>query len=65
MIIYVNDEITVTQAETLAQLVAELSLDTRGMALAVGACVVPRGAWDDTPLEADAHITVIRATRGG
>ncbi|MDR2936226.1 MAG: sulfur carrier protein ThiS [Rikenellaceae bacterium] len=65
MKIYVNDEIIVTQAENLQQLVTELSLDTRGMALAIGARVVPRGAWEQTPLEEDVRITLIRATRGG
>jgi sulfur carrier protein len=39
--------------------------DERGVAVAVDGAVVPRRAWDETPLESGSRVEVLRATAGG
>jgi sulfur carrier protein len=52
---------------TVADAVALLgvSLDARGVAVAVDAEVVRRGAWADTPLAAGARVEILTAIQGG
>jgi sulfur carrier protein len=38
---------------------------TRGVAVAVDGEVVPRGAWDQTPLAEGQQVEVVRAIQGG
>ncbi len=63
--ITVNNKPVETQAQNLAELAAELSLPLKGVALAVSNRMVPRAEWESTPLEADAHVTIIQAACGG
>jgi len=42
-----------------------LSLDARGVAVAVDGEVVPRAAWDTFVLAADARVEVLTAMQGG
>lgn len=39
--------------------------DERGIAVALDGTVVPRSAWDETTLNEDAQLEVLRATAGG
>jgi sulfur carrier protein len=39
--------------------------DERGVAVALDGAVVPRSAWDETPLESGSRVEVLRATAGG
>lgn len=52
---------------TVASVVAELTgpAGGRGVAVALGGEVVPRGAWPDTPLADGAEIEVVHAVGGG
>ncbi len=50
---------------TLADLVAQLALPSRGVALAVDGEVVPRTAWERTPVSAGARVEVVTALQGG
>jgi sulfur carrier protein len=50
---------------TLADLVARLALPSRGVALAVDGEVVPRTAWEHTPVSAGARVEVVTALQGG
>ena len=52
-----------TVAEALARL--DLSIDARGVAVAVDGEVVRRAAWDTYALAADARVEVLRAMQGG
>ena len=65
MEIIFNSEKITTGAATLAELIAERLPDARGIAVAVGATVVPRDRWAETPVTEQCTVTVIRATRGG
>lgn len=63
--IYVNNEEQQTETVCINQLVAEMQLPERGVALAVNNRVIPRTSWADTPVNEDDRITVIKAAFGG
>jgi sulfur carrier protein len=52
---------------TVASIVVELTGDPRGrgVAVALGGEVVPRGAWASTSLSDGAEIEVVQAVQGG
>ena len=52
---------------TVASIVDELTGDRRGrgVAVALGGEVVPRGAWSSTSLSDGAEIEVVQAVQGG
>ena len=50
---------------TVATLLAQLEVPDRGVAVAVDAEVVPRGAWAQTELPDGAHVEVVHAVQGG
>lgn len=45
--------------------VLDVPADARGVAVAVDAEVVPRGAWAQARLSEGAHVEVLRAVQGG
>jgi len=53
------------EGTTLASALDELNLPHRGVAVAVDREVVPRGAWDRTPLHDGATVEVVHAVQGG
>lgn len=57
----------VPPGETVAAVLAALglSLDARGVAVAVDGEVVPRAAWPTFALDADARVEVLTAMQGG
>jgi sulfur carrier protein len=64
----VNGQISgLRPGETLATVLdgLGLSLDARGVAVAVDGEVVPRTAWQTFVLEADARVEVLTAMQGG
>jgi sulfur carrier protein len=58
---------TVPAGATVASVVAELTdhAHGRGVAVALGGEVVPRGAWSSTPLRDGAQLEVVHAVQGG
>ncbi|HEU4656260.1 MAG TPA: sulfur carrier protein ThiS [Capillimicrobium sp.] len=52
---------------TVAQLVAELGVPAggRGVAVALDGEVVPRGAWERTPVPDGAAVEIVTAVQGG
>ena len=50
---------------TVAELLRELDVPPRGVAVAVDAEVVPRGEWDVRMLADGAHVEVVHAVQGG
>lgn len=67
MRIHVNGEERETRAETVAELLRELGVDTsrRGCAVAVNDAVAPRAEWDDTTLREHDRVEIIRPVQGG
>jgi sulfur carrier protein len=55
-----DDATVATVVQTL-----ELPAEGRGVAVAVDAEVVPRGAWDRTALAEGARVEVVHAVQGG
>ena len=54
-----------TEANTLSQLAAEMSLPEKGVAVAIDANIVKRQLWEMTTLYEGMNITVIKAAFGG
>jgi len=50
---------------TLADLVTQLVPTAQGVAAAVDGTVVPRRAWDDTPLADGSVVEIVTAVQGG
>lgn len=50
---------------TVGALVDADAPDRRGVAVAVDGDVVPRAAWDDTPLAEGARVEIVAAAQGG
>ena len=65
MIVVNGKPAQVRPGATLAELLAELALPERGVAVAVDAEVVPRGEWDTHVVDDGAHVEVVTAVQGG
>ena len=50
---------------TLSQLIAELSITTTGIAVAVNRKIIPRQLWEQTNLTERDSIVIIKAVYGG
>ncbi|MGH3873396.1 MAG: sulfur carrier protein ThiS [Pseudonocardiaceae bacterium] len=50
---------------TLADVLEQFGVPSRGVAVALDGAVVPRVAWAGTPLHDDAQIEVVTAVQGG
>ena len=58
-------DVDVAPDADLASVVASVSVQTRGIAVAVNGLVVPRGAWPDTPVRGGDVVEVVTAVQGG
>ena len=67
MTITVNGRDEPFEAVTLTALLAsrDISLDERGIAVALNGAVVPRAAWAATALRAGDAVEIVRARPGG
>lgn len=50
---------------TLSYLLAQKSINTTGIAVAVNQQIIPKTAWDTTILQHNDHILIIHASQGG
>jgi sulfur carrier protein len=65
-VILVNGEQTkLAPRSTVRELLAELAIDERGVAVAVDSEVVPRAEWDSFLVDDGARIEVLTAVQGG
>ena len=66
MNIYLNGEAhQVPDNCTAAQLVEELSLTDKRIAMELNREIVPRSSYNDTPLKADDKVEIVNAIGGG
>lgn len=66
LVLSVNgDDRTIPAGSTVADLVAELGLEPRGIAVAVEGEVVTRRTWADRPLAAGERVEVLSIAQGG
>jgi sulfur carrier protein len=65
--ITVNGERRAWRPMTVRELLSDMGIDAGrgGVAVAVNAAVVPRGAWDETRLATDDKVEIVRIVRGG
>ena len=61
----INRKETDVTATTVQELVAELGLPDRGVAVAISNRMVPRASWTETALAEGADVTIIKAAFGG
>lgn len=61
----INNKPTVTSATNVQELVDELGLPDRGVAVAIANRMVPRSQWEEKVLKDDDSITIIKAAFGG
>ncbi len=66
MEIILNNKVqAIKDKSNLVDLVAELQLPEKGIALAVNNAVVPKNEWQSFELSEQMKVTLIRATQGG
>lgn len=65
MKVKINNREIECQAENLSQLITELNLPDKGMAVAVGKRMVPRAEWTERILNEGDDILIIKAVCGG
>lgn len=65
MNILINNKPELTEAKNISELVANLHLPEKGVAIAMDNRMIPRTEWDTTPLHSDANIVIIKAACGG
>lgn len=65
MEVIINGKPTQTAAENLLDLVAEMGLPDRGVAVAIHNKMVPRTEWAATTLGGGEQIVIIKAAFGG
>ncbi len=65
MQIQLNGETRETTAETLQQLVAELGLEARTIAIELNREVAPRSRWSETPVRDNDRIEIVHMIGGG
>lgn len=54
-----------TEAVSMRQLLAHLSLPEKGIAVAVDGVVLPKSRWDSTTIEKGWNVEVLTAVQGG
>lgn len=65
MTVIINHKPADTAAQTVQQLVQELALPDRGVAVAIANRMVPRASWSTAPIHENDEITIIKAAFGG
>lgn len=65
MKITVNSKETDVSATTIQDLVKELGMPEKGIAVALSMQMVPREKWESTKLEEGADIIIVKAVCGG
>lgn len=64
-IIVNNSDHLIDEFSTIDQLIEQLNIDSKGIAIAVNLTVVSKENWTKTALKEDDNITIIKATQGG
>lgn len=65
MYIKVNNKEVECQGSNLSELIIELNLPEKGIAIAVNKSIIPRNQWNEYVLEEGADILIIKAFCGG
>jgi len=60
-----NKEIETTATVTISQLITQLELPNQGIAVAVNNHMVTRDKWDQSSLQENDNVVIIKAACGG
>lgn len=63
--IFVNNQEMNTEATVVQQLVDQLNLPEKGVALAINNRVIPHTSWGEVSVQEGDHVVVIKAAFGG
>ena len=63
--ITVNGEPVDTKDVTIAVLIADMNIETRGVAVAINGEIVRRGEWSQKRVDAGDRIEIVSAVAGG
>ena len=66
MLVFINGEQKDFSSEiNLTELIQQLDITSKGLAIAINNAVVPKNDWEQTKLTEQDKITLIKATQGG
>ncbi len=65
MNIIVNNIEHSVHSSTLQELIEELSIETKGVAIGINNRVITRSAWAQTPIEEGDKVVIVSAVFGG
>lgn len=66
MDIWVNDQqLSLAEATTITQVLTQLEISPKGIAVALNQEVIPKADWANTFIQPHDKLLVIRATQGG
>lgn len=66
MVIFINDEQSdVSNEALLSDVIGNLNLETKGLAIAVNNAIVQQQSWNSTHLKENDQVLIISATKGG
>lgn len=60
-----NKDQILEEPSSIDAMVNQLSIDSKGIAIAVNHTVISKSDWSKTPLKENDNITIIKATQGG
>jgi len=63
--ISINGDPCSTLADTVADLITEFNISTRGVAVAVNGTVIPRSEWSQTTIASGDRLEIVTAAAGG
>ncbi|MFI3282099.1 MAG: sulfur carrier protein ThiS [Rikenellaceae bacterium] len=65
MNIILNNQSHEVNSSTIQDLILEMSLETKGVAIALNNKVIPKANWDATPINEGDKIVIVSAVFGG
>jgi sulfur carrier protein len=60
-----NDTQSINNASSIAEMVTQLNIEPKGIAIAINQTVISKSDWNNTTLKENENITIIKATQGG
>ncbi len=65
MNIIVNNQSHNIKSQSLTEMIEELSIETKGVAIALNNKVIPRAQWSETSLSDADNVVIVSAVFGG
>ena len=65
MNVFINNTLKEVAKPRILEMLTELNLNSKGIAVAINNEVIPKTQWDQYSLNENDKVTIIRATQGG